>query len=91
MPVNHLQTHQLLVCFIRSNQSSLINRTTLASYKYSKSQLVSSKNIGHRLLIFWGPSITQGNLETTREPADQKQKTKLTSRHRLDSEYAPRA
>ena len=60
----------------------MINRTTLASYKYSKSQLVSFKNIGHRLLIFWWPSITQGILETTREPAGQKQKTKLTSRHR---------
>lgn len=76
MPVNHLQTHQLLVCFILFNQSSLINRTTLASYKYSKSQLASFKNIGHRLLIFLLPSITQGNLETTREPVLQKQKTK---------------
>ena len=48
----------------------------LASYKYSKSQLASFKNIGHRLLIFLWPSITQGNLETTREPARQKQKAK---------------
>lgn len=78
--------------FYSFNQSSLINRTTLASYKYSKSQLASFKMLTQTsdFLVAFHYSGKPGNYKRTRWPENKKRNSPVDY-YDETSEYAPRA